>query len=323
MTNLYIVSTPYHLLISIIKTILANRIGKDIIVMYNFHLSPSTIKNAKKVFFKTYTCNYLNILLDLLCLKLKLSKVPFISKKVKNKFDESFFQAKEIYIFNDNSYFGCLFNHLKITYNLIEDGLNFFELDPFLTNVHSKLYDFFSLSWDCFGRSPYTKSIEVNDSDNICISYPNIVAINRKEMYKALSNDDIDLIAQIFDYQALNIPLKSDSSLLLTQPLSEDGIISHAKKIKLYKYLVKKYAIGTLYIKVHPREKDDYSKIFPNAIILGNKKTPFEVILLKEKLHFKRAISAFTKTMDAIYCADEKIQMGLDWTLNFDEKRTN
>jgi len=44
---------------------------------------------------------------------------------------------------------------------------------------------------------------------------------------------------------------------------------------------------------------------------------PFELFLLKEKCHFKRAITAFSAAIDAVFCAEEKIQMGQDWTLNF------
>ena len=136
-------------------------------------------------------------------------------------------------------------------------------------------------------------------------------------MFRTLNDSEIDTIAKIFNYQPLNIPSLHEASLLLTQPLSEDQLISHEKRIKIFKYLVDKYSIGTLYIKVHPRDKDDYSIIFPNAIVLGMSEIPFEVYLLKERLHFRRAISAFTTLMDAVFCADEKIQLGMDWVLNF------
>ncbi len=68
---------------------------------------------------------------------------------------------------------------------------------------------------------------------------------------------------------------------------------------------------------MHPREKEDYSKIFPDAIILGNQKIPFEIYQLKEKFRFNKAITTFSTLMDAIFCADEKISMGAEWTLNF------
>lgn len=317
MRKIYIVSTPYHLLISIIKTILEKRIGKDEIIIYNFHIPRNTTRNVQSFFFKVYCCKYLDILAELVRLKIRISHVLFFSSYIKNRFDDNFFQSKKIFIYNDDSYFGCFFNTLKINYGLIEDGLNFFSYDTSKLKLHSKLYDLLGFSWKSFGYSQYTASIEVNDASKICINHSNIVEVSRNRMFKSLNEDDIDFIARSFNYQPLPSPPKGDHSLLLTQPLSEDGLVSHSKKIEIYRYLVAKYAIGILYIKVHPREKEDYSKIFPNAVILGEKKIPFEIIQLKEKMHFKRAISAFTTAMDAVFCADEKIQMGLDWVKNF------
>ena len=317
MRKIYIVSTPYHLLISIIKTILEKRIGKDEIIIYNFHIPRNTTRNVQSFFFKVYCCNYLDILAELVRLKIRISHVLFFSSYIKNRFDDNFFQSKKIFIYNDDSYFGCFFNTLKINYGLIEDGLNFFSYDTSKLKLHSKLYDLLGFSWKSFGYSQYTASIEVNDASKICINHSNIVEVSRNRMFKSLNEDDIDFIARSFNYQPLPSPPKGDHSLLLTQPLSEGGLVSHSKKIEIYRYLVAKYAIGILYIKVHPREKEDYSKIFPNAVILGEKNIPFEIIQLKEKMHFKRAISAFTTAMDAVFCADEKIQMGLDWVKNF------
>lgn len=321
MKKIYIISTPYHLLISIVKTILAQRIGMDDIIVYNFYLSENTIKNISKIFSTVYPCNHFRILAELMSLKIKVSRIPFISKNATTKFGAFFFQSKEIYAFNDDSYFGCLFNTLKIDYNLIEDGLNFYSYDTSKIKLHSKLYDFLGFSWKSFGYSKFTKSVEVNDINNICLKHPNIIEVDREHMFMQLKDAEIDAIAKIFEYQPLNMPSNKTCSMLLTQPLSEDGFISHSKKIKLYKYLVEKYAIGTLYIKAHPREKEDYSKIFPNAVVIKNNKIPFEIFLLKEKLHFKRVISAFTTAMDAIFCADEKIQMGLEWTMNFGKEK--
>lgn len=317
MKKIYIVSTPYHLFISITKTILEKRVGKDEIIIYDFHISQDTIKKVRSIFSKVYSCSFLDVFVELVRLRIRSSRIPLFSSCAKNRFDEKFFQSKRICIYNDDSYFGCFFNVQKINYELIEDGLNCFSHDTSKLKLHSKLYDLLGFSWKSFGYSQYTASIEVNDASKICINHSNIVEVSRNRMFKSLNEDDIDIIARSFSYQPLPSSPKGDHSLLLTQPLSEDGYVSHSKKIEIYQFLVTKYAIGTLYIKAHPREKEDYSKIFPNAIVLGKKNIPFELIQLKEKFHFKRAISTFTTAMDAVFCADEKIQMGLDWVKNF------
>lgn len=324
MPKVYIASSPYHILISITKTIAEGRIGKDDIIIFQWMASPSIVENLH-TFFRDVKIGHEgpSVIIDLLCLKIYISHIPLLAnlvgKVIKKK--EKWFKERDVYIFNDNYYHGCLLNSLKIEYNLIEDGLNCYmrKREAFFAEIKKRNRSFrlLNLSWESFGLSKYTKSIEVNDASKITIKNLNIIECNRDQMFRNLGNNEIDAIAKVFNYQPLNIPSLGEASLLLTQPLSEDNIVSHEKKIKIYKHLADKYAIGTLYIKVHPRDKDDYSKVFPSAMILGASEIPFEVYLLKEKFHFRRVFSAFTTLTDAIFCADEKIQLGMDWVLNF------
>lgn len=325
MTKVYIVATPYHLLISIVKAILEKRMGEDIVVIYKDNFRPITIARLKSIFKEVLCFDTIDNFINMLKLKIHLAGIPLLSNIIKqnHNIDGKWLKDKDVYIYNDDNFYGCLLNQLKKEYTLVEDGLNcfFFDTTDYVKKNHNKLYSLFGFFWGSFGESKYSKSIEVNDISKMYIKYPNAIEVKRDSMFKRLSDDEIDDIAHVFDYQPLNIRHNKDCSLLLTQPLSEDGYVTHSKKIKIYKYLVEKYAVGSLYIKAHPRETEDYSKIFPNAIIVKNNKIPIEVFLLKEKLHFKRVISTFTTAMDAIFCADEKIQMGLEWTLNFDEEK--
>lgn len=328
MTNVYIVSTPYHLLISMVKILQGNRIGQDELVIQDKSVFSSNLcHNVEKIFKKVVVCNksptylYFHILMwRNRCSR----KIPFLYNKLKkySNIDESLFNGREIFIYHDYSSLACLLNISKIEYNLVEDGLNRFQysLSSF-KKTRSRLYPIWErllgVSWKPFGHSKYVKSIEVNDEHNLRIKHPNILVVNRAQLFRSLTQDDINMIAQIFDYQPIGCEISEESTLLLTQPLAEDNLLSHSKKIALYQYLVKKYNVGKLYIKVHPREREDYTKIFPNAVILGNNGVPFELLLLKENFHFKRAITAFSTAIDAVFCADEKIQMGQEWTLNF------
>jgi len=329
MSNLYIISTPYQLLIAIVKTILAHRIGKDDLVVWSYEKSfnPQIMSNAGKIFHTitivkcSTTMSYLHILLW----RNRLTRLFPRHFKILKKFigvDEETFRDKEIYIFMDHCSLGCLLNISKIKYNLIEDGLNFYQynLDTFKKTrcFLSPLWDhLLGTSWKCFGESPYTKTIEVNTKEKILVKHDHIIVKNRKEMFKELKLEEINYIANIFCYKPQHINIIPGATLLLTQPLSEDGLISHSKKIALYKHLKKKYAIGTLYIKAHPREREDYSKVFPDAIIFEASKIPFEIYQLKEKFHFKRAVTAYSTAIDAIFCADEKITFGKEASLNF------
>ena len=318
MEKLYIISTPYHLLISIVKTILDNRIGKDYIILYEKNFSATAINRASLLFKKIFRYSNMDILINLIRLKIETIKLPILSLFSNQKYglDSYWYKEKDIYIFNDNSYFGCFLNTHKINYTLIEDSLDFYKVNPFVSNHHSKIYSFLGFHWKYLSKSELSKSIEVNETKNLWLKSNKITESSRNKMFSDLKEKDIEIIANIFDYQPIQFSSSNEKTLLLTQPLDE-SIMSHESKIKLYKLLVKKYAIGTLYIKVHPREKENYSKIFPDAIILGNNTIPFEVYQLKEKFNFNRAVTACSKVIDSISCADEKIFMGIDWTMNF------
>lgn len=321
MPKVYIALTPYHLLICITKTFLSGRVGKDFIIMPKWLFSSLSIIELRSIFKEVICFREKVTIIKAIRLKAYISHIPvlsFFAKGVKEQ-EENWFKKKEIFLFNDNDYYGCLLNTLKIDYNLIEDGLNCYSMycREDIEKKRAKTFYILHFSWECFGLSKYTKSLEVNDSSKILIQHPNIIEVNREQLLRQLNKDEINVIAKIYKYQPLNIPPSRNVSLLLTQPLSEDGYTTHQKKVNIYKYLIDKYSVGTLYIKVHPRDKDDYSKIFPNAIILGASTIPFELYLLKENFHFKRVISTFTTLMDAIFCADEKIQMDFEWVLNF------
>ena len=114
--NIYIVDTPYHLLISIIKTIQAKRIGKDSIIIMRDAI-PLSIKKNLNLIFKEVISHWKsrNVLVDLLLLKIQQKKIPVLSKVVcrNNQLKDIFSQDSEIFIYDDNSYLGCWLNTLS------------------------------------------------------------------------------------------------------------------------------------------------------------------------------------------------------------------
>lgn len=327
MENIYIIDTPYHLLICSVKTLLAHREGKDTVVIMRDSISQHTRNNARKIFKKViFHWNRYKILRNLFALKIQQLKIPFLSSKiaVSRELINLFPKDSEIFIFCENNYFGCWLNNAKIKYILVEDALNCLKNSP-INSTRVKIYDFiyklFGISWNRWGTSDYIKYVEVNENKDLQVKCKKIVEINREQLFQKLSNEQIEYIAQIFNYHPLKQVGGENKTLLLTQPLSEDEIVSHNTKIKIYKYLDKQYTIGTLYIKMHPREKEDYSKFFPNAIVLGNPQIPFELYQLKENFHFNRAITTFSAAIDSVLCADEKISMGIEWVKKFQQNK--
>lgn len=72
--------------------------------------------------------------------------------------------------------------------------------------------------------------------------------------------------------------LKQARVLLVTQPMSEDNIMSESDKIAVYKSIMEQYR-EKIIIKPHPRETTDYRKFFPNIEVFP-KTAPVELLKL-------------------------------------------
>lgn len=101
-------------------------------------------------------------------------------------------------------------------------------------------------------------------------------------------------------------------TLLLTQPLSEDsgGRLSELEKIDIYRKLLSGYDESKVLIKIHPREKTDYSCYFPQAKILQTP-CPMELLMLLG-LQVKRAVSVNSTAIFNLGNSVEKIISGYD-----------
>ncbi len=95
--------------------------------------------------------------------------------------------------------------------------------------------------------------------------------------------------------------------ILLTQPLSEDGVISEKEKIELYKQLINNEIVA---IKPHPREKTNYKSFFPNIEILPSS-LPFELLSLND-ITFEKVKTLFSTAALSVPGNPEIHFMGTD-----------
>lgn len=77
--------------------------------------------------------------------------------------------------------------------------------------------------------------------------------------------------------------------ILLTQALSEDGIMDENEKIELYRKMIEPYGVENVLIKPHPREKTNYTKAIPEAMTM-EKVVPFQLFSLIG-VKFKTAVT--------------------------------
>lgn len=91
-----------------------------------------------------------------------------------------------------------------------------------------------------------------------------------------------------------NLKVEKNKVLLLTQPLSEDKIITEKEKIDIYREILLKENEKNIYIKAHPREKTNYKEVFKefNINIIENS-FPIEICLLLD-IKFEKVITLFS-----------------------------
>lgn len=104
-----------------------------------------------------------------------------------------------------------------------------------------------------------------------------VIKLDIKKLFNSLTNEEKEKLFNIFSLKLDILNKIENKILLLTQPLSEDGVMIENEKIGLYKDIQKKFK-GNFVIKSHPREQTDYRKYFPEVYILP-KNFPAELFL--------------------------------------------
>ncbi|WP_156144609.1 glycosyltransferase family 52 [Vibrio hyugaensis] len=101
--------------------------------------------------------------------------------------------------------------------------------------------------------------------------------VKKLEIEKIFNNLTKEQKGIIFKLFSVPLDLASGGTIILTQPLSEDGFMPERKKIDIYKSMLN--GNGTFYLKPHPREKTDYKRVLESDnVIVIDKKFPFELI---------------------------------------------
>ncbi len=90
----------------------------------------------------------------------------------------------------------------------------------------------------------------------------------------------------------------------------------------MFKAVAKKYAVGPLFIKTHPRDTTDYAALFPEAVIL-ERTMPSEVLNFCLPFHFARAVTVQSFVLRGVTAADEKILLTLEEAGNWSDVRGN
>ena len=125
-----------------------------------------------------------------------------------------------------------------------------------------------------------------------------------QKLWNNLSEGHKTKIATIFNMSAKDLNTASSRSVvLITQPLSEDNMMSESDKVELYSRIVNNYGAENVVMKPHPREKTNWANVFPNMPIIP-RQIPVELLT---KLVSLNRVATFFSTAAFGSVSDDKI----------------
>lgn len=185
----------------------------------------------------------------------------------------------DIYGIDESIFNQAIIGHRK--YILIEDGtINY---QPFIekNNRYSIQNLLFGPIYNNeFGHNSLCKKIILTRSATNDFLKIKGETIDLQQLWDNSSKEKKNFVLSVFNLNQDDLQaMKQRKVVLLTQPLSEDQIITEDEKISIYSEILSKYGYSNVIIKPHPREKTDYDKIFPDTLFL-NKTVPMQLFNL-------------------------------------------
>lgn len=225
-------------------------------------------------------------------------------KKFLNKYKLKF-EKKEFYIHDHLTYSQFLLNNIKSKFYLIEDGtINYlFKEDKNEEKIkeNSILYrktylvnSFFSI----MGVSSKIKRVYLTGMLQIPKNIEAKVELLKiSELWNKLPNKNKEKILKIFNIELKMVERLKNSKkgiLLITQPLSEDKIVSEEEKIEIYKKILLNKKATKVFLKIHPREKTDYKRYLGEFDIeIIPKEFPIEILSFFD-INFEEVVTLFS-----------------------------
>lgn len=291
--NIFYINTIYSLLIVLIW----KPNTEENLYFFNEDFSENIMKNIRnKVILKKYK----KLPKFFRAIKIRM----FLKKIVKNY--KVLLKNKVIFIQDNITFSQFFFNNFESSiFYLIEDGtINYNEkiLSSTLKNKRkSFLYRYTYLAkryYYSLGLSTKIKKIYLTG----LLPVPKIIEekveiLDIKKLWGNLSNEQKREILSIFNIKlekVIELENLQNKILLITQPLSEDKILTEKEKIEIYKEIIEKEKEKIIYIKPHPREKTDYKKIFVKYNIeIIEKEFPIDLFSFLN-VEFSKVITLFS-----------------------------
>ncbi|HMA61917.1 MAG TPA: glycosyltransferase family 52 [bacterium] len=215
----------------------------------------------------------------------------------------------DIFLFHDGQFFSqYIVTHFD-NLNMIEEGIgNYAKVKFNFASIFKKLHGIYPP----YGRNPHIKNIFVREPDRLPADIREKGRKFDKTDYCQNVPDELaELLIDIFMDGNTLPAISKNSVLLITQPFSEDFVISESKKMALYEEIVDTLAKDyEVFIKPHPREETDYSFLASKVGRIFDNTFPLEIINFMDKVHFEKAVTLSSSAIDRLKPGIEAIQLG-------------
>lgn len=337
--RLYICHTYYHVYVSILKEMVAQKGGKEKGSILLSALSTDFTDLDKRlrrsgIFFdvqilnECHPNNFNESFPEALGVGNWLQKLrarrKFYKYLVKNEgsyIHIDFSRYQEIYVFCDSDPIGYYLNAKHIPYISVEDGNNsgkynsvvianqgFFFLKRFLAKCN---YLFMQ-----DGYSKYSKGYEVNCAQGLKKRGRKIIELPRNALIEQLSQAEKEVLYNVFKcWDSYKIE-KNDKKhlLLLTQPLCTEE-----NRALMYRKILNEFKQDyNILIKPHPIDKVDYEKHFSDCTVLKGK-FPIEIFNIYCEFNIEKIVTVYSTSLDDLTFAKEKISLGIDILDEFED----
>lgn len=328
--RIFICYTLFHIYVSILKVVNEAHYDENILIItdhvYNFNsikkrieergyfdevfiVEDKKMKNEFDESFKNYGFLYGKFKKYVF---FKYNVISFFEKYMSILFKQNSIPKKsEINLFLDKTitsfYFMFTYNDIR----LIEDGEGLYSKEKFnilITFLHMLGYP----APD--GRNKYIKVVEATRPNELK-PYVRKKAkhLNLNELSGLISKKQKNEIVSLFLENSFDLKILENTVLLITQPFSEDGVISETEKTVMYNEIIADYSPKyKVVLKPHPREQTDYKSVVKEDILVIDKNFPLEILdfIIEDKIITGITISS--SAINNLNCLKNRIVLGVD-----------
>lgn len=192
-----------------------------------------------------------------------------------------FLKTSELFL-ADHCVWGAILGR-KYKYNLLEDGIALYA-DRLLEQNWGTIREWLLSPFPkkCWGLNDNCKTIYMTHkiSPNSPLQGKHIEVNSFEKCWLEATKEKRNMILNFFGVTQEDLALiKKHKTLVLTQPFSEIKYLTEKREIQSYSNMIADLKISDFLIKLHPAEKKDYCKHFPQADVY-TKPMPMELFCL-------------------------------------------